>query len=137
MLKKYKYLIILLLTAIMFVGCSGTKQEKNMTITVNIRYIGTDGSALRFAEEMVASGTVDAIRAEEGNLRYEYYQSMDDPETILLIDSWESQEAIDRHHATPMMETIAKLREKYDLHMTVERYTPDKTPVTENRYIRK
>ena len=25
----------------------------------------------------------------------EYYQSLDDPETILLIDSWESQEAID------------------------------------------
>lgn len=85
----------------------------------------------------MTSGIVDAIRAEEGNLRYEYYQSMDDPETILLIDSWENQEAIDRHHATPMTETIAKLREKYDLHMTVERYTPDKTPVTENRYIRK
>ena len=125
------------MTAIMLVGCCETKQEKNMPITVNIRYTGTDGSALLFAEEMVASGTVDAIRAEEGNLRYEYYQSVDDPETILLIDSWESQEAIDRHHATPMMETIAKLREKYDLHMTVERYNPAETPETENRYIRK
>ena len=28
-----------------------------------------------------------------------------------------------KHHATPMMDTIAKLREKYDLHMTVERYS--------------
>ena len=26
------------------------------------------------------------------------------------------------HHASPMMETIAALREKYDLHMTVERF---------------
>ncbi len=27
------------------------------------------------------------------------------------------------HHASPMMKTIAELREKYDLHMRVERYT--------------
>jgi Uncharacterized conserved protein len=107
-----------------------------MSITVNLRYTGTDGNARKFAEEMVSSGTVDAIRAEDGNLRYEYYQSMDDPETILLIDSWANQEAIDKHHATPMMDTIAKLREKYDLHMTVERYTAAETPETEKQFIR-
>ena len=122
------------------VGCCGDKQEKqeqNMSITVNLRYTGTDGNAKKFAEEMITSGTVDAIRAEEGNLRYEYYQSLDDPETILLIDSWANQEAIDKHHATPMMDTIAKLREKYDLHMTVERYTAVETPESENQFIRK
>ncbi len=121
----------------LLVGCCGDKQGKSMSITVNLRYTGTDGNARKFAEEMVSSGTVDAIRAEEGNLRYEYYQSLDDPETILLIDSWVDQEAIDKHHATPMMDTIAKLREKYDLHMTVERYTAAETPETENRFIRK
>ena len=122
------------------VGCCGDKQEKqeqNMSITVNLRYTGTDGNAKKFAEEMITSGTVDAIRAEEGNLRYEYYQSLDDPETILLIDSWANQEAIDKHHATPMMDTIAKLREKYDLHMTVKRYTAVETPESENQFIRK
>ena len=107
-----------------------------MAITVNLRYTGVDGNARKFAEEMIASGTVDAIRAEEGNLRYEYYQSLDDPETILLIDSWGSQEAIDAHHATPMMATIAALREKYDLHMTVERYTGADMPETDNQFIR-
>lgn len=134
---KYKVFAVVALLCLVAVGCNGTKQEKVMPITVNIRYTGTDGNAVKFAEEMVASGTVDAVRAEEGNLRYEYYQSLDDPETVLLIDSWENQEAIDRHHATPMMETIAKLREKYDLHMTVDRYTAAETPETENKYIRK
>ena len=108
-----------------------------MAITVNLRYTGKDGNARKFAEEMTAGGTVAAIRAEAGNLRYEYYQSLDDPETVLLIDSWESQEAIDIHHASPMMVTIAALREKYDLHMTVERYVSAETPETENRFIRK
>ena len=107
-----------------------------MAITVNLRYTGQNGSARKFAEEMTAGGTVAAIRAEKGNLRYEYYQPLDDPETILLIDSWESQEAIDVHHASPMMATVAALREKYDLHMTVERYVSAETPETENRFIR-
>lgn len=91
-------------------------------LTVNLRYTGKDGGAVAFAREMTDSGTVAAIRAEAGNLRYEYFQSLDDPETVLLIDSWADQAAIDAHHASPMMATIAALREKYDLHMTVERF---------------
>ena len=108
-----------------------------MAITVNLRYTGIDGNARKFAEEMTASGTVAAIRAEDGNLRYEYYQPLDDPETILLIDSWENQTAIDAHHASSMMATIAALREKYDLHMTVERFVSAETPESEDRFIRK
>ena len=96
-----------------------------MRITVNLYYTGTNGSAKKFAQEMERSGTADKIRAEKGNLRYEYFFPMNDPETVLLIDSWESQEAIDIHHASPMMQTIASLREKYDLHMRVERFVSD------------
>ena len=132
-----KKLVLMLSAFLLLVGCIEDKQEKNMSITVNLRYTGVDGNAKKFAEEMVSSGTVAAIRAEKGNLRYEYFQSLDDPETILLIDSWADQEAIDAHHATPMMNTIAKLREKYDLHMTVERYTAVEIPETENEFIRK
>ena len=108
-----------------------------MAITVNLRYTGIDGNARKFAEEMTASGTVAAIRAEDGNLRYEYYQPLDDPETILLIDSWEDQAAIDAHHASPMMATIAALREKYDLHMTVERFVGIEDNEEDGRFIRK
>ena len=96
-----------------------------MAITVHIFYTGQNGSARRFAEEMVSSGVVARIRAEAGNLRYEYFFPMDDPETVLLIDSWAGQEALDVHHASPMMEQIAALRDKYDLHMKVERYRSD------------
>ena len=105
-------------------------------ITVNIRYTGTNGAARAFADEMTSSGTVAAIRAEEGNLRYEYYIPLDDPETILLIDSWTDQAAIDIHHASPMMKTIASLREKYDLHMTVERFVSEKFGADE-KFIRR
>jgi quinol monooxygenase YgiN len=87
---------------------------------------------------MTDSGTVAAIRTEAGNLRYEYYQSFDDPETILLIDQWRDQAAIDAHHASPMMAEIARLREKYDLHMTVERFVSDESgmPESDRSFIR-
>ena len=87
-----------------------------MKIIVNIYYTGIQGHARQFAEETVAQ-----IRREEGNLRYDYFFSMEDPETVLLIDAWENQQAIDRHHASPMMKKITELRLKYDLHMKVER----------------
>ena len=132
-----KQIVITILAAVLMTGCCGNKQETDMPITVNIRYTGANGNALKFAEEMIASGTVNAIRAEEGNLRYEYFQSLDDPETILLIDSWANQEAIDKHHATSMMDTIVRLREKYDLHMTVERYSAIEMSETENQFIRR
>ena len=106
-------------------------------ITVNLRYKGTNGSAKAFAEAMISSGTVDVIRSEPGNMRYEYYQALDEPETILLIDSWADQAAIDAHHASPMMATIAALREKYDLHMTVERYVSLEDNEADRRFIRK
>lgn len=110
-----------------------------MAITVNLYYTGEQGSARRFAQEMMDSGLVQKIREEAGNERYEYFFPMEDPETVLLIDSWQDQKAIDRHHASAMMERIAQLREKYSLHMKVERYISDEDPVSADdaKYIRK
>lgn len=94
-------------------------------ITVNLYYKGVNGAARKFAEEMEASGIADAIRAEKGNLRYQYFQPLDDPERILLIDIWTDQAAIDAHHLSPMMEQLSALREKYDLHMIAERFASE------------
>ena len=113
-----------------------------MAITINLRYTGKKGAAQAFAREMISSGTVEKIRSEKGNLRYEYYLPFDETaddknDTILLIDSWENQQAIDQHHATPMMKTIAELREKYDLHMTIERFfSDDNIPEQDKDFIR-
>ncbi len=105
-------------------------------ITLHLFYTGTNGNALKFAQEMESSGTAELIRQEPGNLRYQYFTSFDDPETVLLIDSWESQEAIDVHHASPMMAEIARLREKYDLHMKAERFVSEEMG-TDEHFLRK
>ena len=96
---------------------------------MNIYYTGTNGNARQFASEMEYSGLKKKIREEEGNLRYEYLYPVNDDETVLLIDF---------HHASPMMVEIAKLRDKYDLHMRVERYVSDDTNENiDHEFIRK
>ena len=107
-----------------------------MSITVNLYYTGRNGAARRFAEEMTANGTVAAIRSEAGNLQYEYFYPVEDAETVLLIDSWADQAALDRHHRTPMMQTIMALREKYDLHMKVLRFVSEDVPRADHPFIR-
>ncbi len=109
-----------------------------MAIMVNIYYTGKPGNARKFAEEMVASGIVQEIRAEPGNLKYEYFFPMEDTQTVLLIDGWKDQASLDIHHASPMMKQIAELREKYDLHMHVERYSFDEKgiPASDEKFIR-
>lgn len=108
-----------------------------MSIIINLYYTGENGSARAFAAEMESSGTAAEIRAEEGNERYEYFFPANDTETVLLIDRWRDQSALDAHHASPIMAKIAALREKYDLHMKVERFTEDAGAKNDAKFIRK
>ena len=108
-----------------------------MNITINILYSGKKGNAKKFAKEMLASGIVDRIRRTAGNLRYEYFIPLEDKESVLLVDSWTSQKALDKHHASTTMQEIATLREKYDLHMTVKHFVEDKQNKNDDKFIRK
>ena len=94
-----------------------------MSLVINIYYKGENSNAKKFAEEMVSKGIVDRVRKEKGNIKYEYYYSMNDNETVMLIDKWKNKEALDIHHKSEMMKEIASLREKYNLSMKVEKFT--------------
>lgn len=108
-----------------------------MSFTINIYYKGENGSARKFANEMISSGIVEEIRNKKGNLRYDYFEPLDDNETILLIDSWKDQASLDEHHESETMKKIIELRNKYDLHMKVEKYILDNNDNQDERYIRK
>lgn len=100
-----------------------------MSIVMNLYYTGTNGSARRFAEEMERGGTANLIRGKAGNLRYEYFIPLKDSETVLLIDIWRDQAAINLHHNSPMMEKILELRKKYGLQVRAERYVADENGI--------
>lgn len=93
-----------------------------MSLTINIYYTGKNDNARKFVNEMISRGIVDRIREEKGNLKYEYFFPIDDSETVLLIDKWKDEEALDMHHKSEMMQVIAELRKKYNLKMKIEKY---------------
>lgn len=93
-----------------------------MSLTIHILYTGEDDNARRFAEEMMSTGIVELIRQERGNEMYAYYYPIEDSTSVLLIDRWENQEALDDHHQSDMMQRIAELRKKYKLKMKVTRF---------------
>lgn len=71
---------------------------------------------------MVASGTVEKIKSEKGNRGYNYFFSVENPETVLLIDKREDDAALDEHHKSPMMQTIAELRKKHKWSLKIEQF---------------
>ena len=87
----------------------------NAQLSINIRYTGPKGAAKKYVKEMEQSGIAARIRAVEGCIRYDYFFPADDPDGLLLIDEWADQAALDRYHASPMMQEAAALREKYKL----------------------
>lgn len=54
-------------------------------------------------EELLTAlhGLIPSTRREEGNLRYELNQAIDDPRAITFIEKFASQEAFDYHCGTP------------------------------------
>ncbi|MBE6747819.1 MAG: antibiotic biosynthesis monooxygenase [Ruminococcaceae bacterium] len=97
-----------------------------MSIALNLYYKGKNGSAKRFTEEIEKSGLADKIRNQPGNECYEYFTSMKDKETILLVDRWEDDDALHFHHDSSDMIKIGELKDKYDLELKVERYVTEK-----------
>ena len=52
--------------------------------------------AIRVARTMAA-----ATRAEAGCVTYRFSADLDDPNTLLIFEEWESEEALARHFQTP------------------------------------
>lgn len=128
------FIIFLIMTNLPIVA----RGNQDMGLTINIYYTGTNGNAKKFVEEMENSGIAKTIRQKSGNLKYEYFYPVNDAETVLLIDRWDNQEALDNHHESEIMQRILDLRNKYDLHMHVERYVPEgDVPSSDVKFIRK
>ncbi len=106
-------------------------------LTINVYYKGEGDNPRKFAEEMLASGVVEQIRKEAGNLKYEYFFPVENKSVVLLVDSWKDQDSLDKHHQSALMNTIISLREKYDLHMTVQRFVSIEDNPQDEKYLRK
>ena len=94
-----------------------TKGENMYTIYVVFKTV--DGKREQFIEKVKSEGIVDAVRAEDGCLRYDYYFSEKDKNEILLIEAWESAEHQKVHIAQPHMDRLREIKQDYILSTTL------------------
>ena len=66
-----------------------------------------------FIKKVKETGVLDAIRAEDGCIRYDYYLSEKDPNEILLIEQWETKEHQQVHLTQPHMDTLRSFKGDY------------------------
>ena len=71
------------------------------------------GKREEYIKLMKDEGIVDAIRKEDGCIRYDYYFSEKDPEEILLIEEWESEKHQQIHIEQPHMARLREIKTDY------------------------
>ena len=86
-------------------------EKHEVLITLHVKA----GTREDFIREMLELGTADACRAEEGNLEYSFFLSVENPDEVLLKEAWESRDAQQAHMKTPHMAAYKLLKDKYIL----------------------
>ncbi len=66
-----------------------------------------------FVERVRAEGILDAVRAENGCICYDYYYSEKDPDELLLIEAWESRHHQQVHIEQPHMACLRAFKNDY------------------------
>lgn len=72
-----------------------------------------------FIEKVKQTGILDAIRAEDGCIRYDYYLSEKDPNELLLIEQWESKRHQQIHIEQPHMANLREMKGDYITNTTL------------------
>ena len=81
--------------------------------TIYVKFTCLPERRAAFIERVKAEGVLDAIRAEDGCIRYDYYLSEKDPNELLLIEQWASKEHQQVHLDQPHMVTLRSFKGEY------------------------
>ena len=66
-----------------------------------------------FIQKMKDTGVLDAIRAEDGCIKYDYYLSEADSNELLLIEQWETKQHQQVHMTQPHMALLWEFKGEY------------------------
>ena len=83
------------------------------TLTLYVRYLAKPGCRETFLRQLTTEGIVDAIRREDGCLRYDYFLSVQNADEILLVEQWQTEEQQQAHLRTPHMDQLRQLKSEY------------------------
>ena len=81
--------------------------------TIYVKFTCLPQKREAFIARVKTEGVLEAIRAEDGCIRYDYYLSEKDPQELLLIEQWASRDHQQIHLSQPHMALLRSFRADY------------------------
>ncbi len=91
-------------------------------LTLTVVYTSKPGMREAFVQEVLKSGILEKIRAEEGCISYDYYASEDDIDRLMLIEKWKNPESQRVHMQQAHMQELAEIKTRYIDETKIEHY---------------
>lgn len=89
---------------------------------MNVFYTVIDGKREEFYKAIKEEKIAELSRAEEGNLKYEYYLSTEDYNKLLLIEVWKDKSSQEIHKESSHYKKLQLIKSKYVLDTLIEIY---------------
>lgn len=98
-------------------------QERKMKLIVlNVYYKAKPGKREEFYRIVNEEGIPEKSRAEEGNVKYEYFKSQSDNDMLLLIEHWKDNEAFDFHASQDYFKRLQQIKSEYVEDVVIDRF---------------
>jgi quinol monooxygenase YgiN len=91
-------------------------------IVLNVFYTAKPGMRDRFVEEVKKQGVLDKTLAEAGCVRYEYFDSRENPDLLFLLEIWADEKAMEGHQNSAHMAQLRQIKAEYIVDTRIERY---------------
>ena len=94
-------------------------------LVLNVIFKCAPGTREELRELVRAEGIDVASRNEEGNFKYEFFMSTEDPNDILLIEWWKDVDAWMAHRTLPHYKKLDELKKGRVLSAEIRKYFTD------------
>ena len=91
-------------------------------VILHVAYRCKSGAAEDFVRAVKESGVQALVRAEDGCLQYDYHLSLEEENTVVLLEKWRDGEALAAHMLQPHMNTLKDLKSRFVTETVLERY---------------
>lgn len=91
-------------------------------IVMNVTYKCKPEMREEFLERIMTEGIDIACRAEDGNIKYDYFTSTDDSDELLLIEKWRDADALAAHGRQPHFARLREIKDEFVTETIIEKY---------------
>ena len=91
-------------------------------IVLNVTYKCKPGMNKAFLAKLNEEGLGAACRAEDGNIKYDYFTSTDDSDELLLIEKWRDADALAAHGRQPHFARLREIKDEFVTETIIEKY---------------